>query len=290
MALDRKLAMFMKWMGWMRSPDGASIIWSSSATLRQLKPSAANSMVLRAALWCSSLAEHHRRSRWRYSPRVGMSMTATSLWRKTLRLDFVLCDNELQLVCEASVPSDPCNNKDAMKWECEQTEEQNKDCQQLSLASAGASLPKRFPCSPPSEWVQGRPKKVICISTNQASSLCQARFVDALATEGEPNGGIKYTNSQERYPMYSCIFTSCTNNVIKTERGGEWWNSPMMSPETNLHWCLKPCWIGEARFDVTVETINSGETCRLNSGQPVDRNYEVPGWPLSTSASWLRAT
>jgi len=160
MALDRKLAMFMKWMGWMRSPDGASIIWSSSATLRQLKPSAANSMVLRAALWCSSLAEHHRRSRWRYSPRVGMSMTATSLWRKTLRLDFVLCDNELQLVCEASVPSDPCNNKDAMKWECEQTEEQNKDCQQLSLASAGASLPKRFPCSPPSEWGKVDQKKL----------------------------------------------------------------------------------------------------------------------------------
>jgi len=36
-------------------------------------------------------------------------MTATSLWRETLRLDFVLCDNELQLVREASVPSDPCN-------------------------------------------------------------------------------------------------------------------------------------------------------------------------------------
>lgn len=111
-ALQLRLAKFMKWMGWIHSPDGDFTICSSSAAFLQLNPSAANSMVLRAAFWYSSLAELQIRCRTKlgYSVRIGMGMTATSLWRDTRRCDLVFLNIELQLVWEVSVkvPRDVC--------------------------------------------------------------------------------------------------------------------------------------------------------------------------------------
>ena len=99
----QKLAIFIKCIGWIRSPDGICIICSSSATFRQAKPSDANSIVLREAFWCSSLAEHH--IVLGYSWRVGMGITATLWWRDTRRLDFVLLED---VALSGKVASDAC--------------------------------------------------------------------------------------------------------------------------------------------------------------------------------------
>ena len=107
-AVQLKLDMFIKCIGWIRSPEGDCTICSSSATFLQLNPSAANSRVLRAAFWFSSLAELHICSRTKlgYSVRIGICMTATSFLRDTLRLDFVFLDSDVQLVWAVNAPSD----------------------------------------------------------------------------------------------------------------------------------------------------------------------------------------
>ncbi len=60
---------------------------------------------MRAAFWYSSLAEHHNRSLFGYSLRVGMGITATSWWRETRRLDLVVLD---VVVGQSKVPSEVC--------------------------------------------------------------------------------------------------------------------------------------------------------------------------------------
>ena len=101
--------MFIKWIGWMRSPDGICTICSSAATFLQLKPSDANSIVLRAAFWYSSLAEHHILSLLGYSVRIGIGITATSWWRDTRRLVFVF--DVIVGVGQLRVTREVCNSE-----------------------------------------------------------------------------------------------------------------------------------------------------------------------------------
>lgn len=115
---------FAKCTGWMRSPEGARIICSSSVTVLQFQPSDANSRLLRAAFWYNSVAELHSlcRTKIGYSVRAGMGRTATSLWRDTRRFDLCfLVEAQLAWVMDDSWLSSVKFPRDAVKdrkWSC----------------------------------------------------------------------------------------------------------------------------------------------------------------------------
>jgi len=76
-------------------------MYSSSVTVRQFQPSAANSILLRAAFSYSSTAELQIRGRMAsgYSVRIGIGITATLLLRATRRFDvFVFFSVEFLLL------------------------------------------------------------------------------------------------------------------------------------------------------------------------------------------------
>lgn len=74
----------------MRSPLSEMYMASSSVALRQFQPSAANSMVLRAAMCCNSDLSDQMRllMRLEYSVLMGMGTTDTSL-SKEMRVGVV---------------------------------------------------------------------------------------------------------------------------------------------------------------------------------------------------------